>query len=343
VAGRESASLTWKMEVARRPAIPSRKHREYAAYTIRSGHPPWHRRPPPERPRGAAQAEDLTPKLQRGMSGGQSLLSLAESMLAGGNHPVYLGPLRADEAGQVLQAVAEVPAPETVSQLLPRFMVRQCQAGAELARAGIAVPRYQTMWEARRHTSPLSWRPAQEMAGAEEAEPPFVSEGGRQRTIPKQQLQPAPKGAVSHTYSYSFIVTDLSPVTRWSWSSAPGSSDRLQPDRDAVGGSGSLTTLRRCGAGCWRFLPGCCATPGSYGCGWPRGCSTSWSSGRFTTASSTWPRPDSSLIPSGERPPRIPRIQPVLGAPCRLGSRPQPSCRCPRSGPEVHSLLIPAP
>jgi hypothetical protein len=289
---------------------------------------------------------------RRGLSGGQLLVCLAESMLAGGSHLAHLDSLREDEAGRVLRAVAEVPAPETASQLLPRFVVRQLQAVvAELARAGVeldrmlglgqndpvtldldstttevhgrqkqdatynyegkrslgslfctwaerrrvvaaqlrsgsasdkpispavvqralrtlpqghgevrlradsgfysvpfltwcrkhrlrfcvVVPHYRTMWEARRHIAPNSWRPAQEMAGAEVAEMPFVPTGWegaplrllvrrvrveadeishsprsrRRRTIPKQQLRLALKGAVSHTYSYSFIVTDL--------------------------------------------------------------------------------------------------------------------------------------
>jgi hypothetical protein len=98
----------------------------------------------------------------------------------------------------------------------------------------VVVPHDQTMWEARRHISPMSWRPAQEMAGAAVAERPFVPTGWeekplrllvrrvlveaeeisqsptsrRSRTIPKQQLRLALKGVVGHTYSYSFIVTD---------------------------------------------------------------------------------------------------------------------------------------
>jgi len=99
----------------------------------------------------------------------------------------------------------------------------------------VVVPRYQTMWEARWHLSPMSWRPAQEMVGAEVAERPFVPTGWegeplrllvrrvrveadeisqsprsrRRRTIPKQQLRLALCGALGHTFSYSFIVTDL--------------------------------------------------------------------------------------------------------------------------------------
>ena len=41
----------------------------------------------------------------------------------------------------------------------------------------VVVPHYQTMWEARRHISPLSGRPAQQMVGAEVAERPFVPTG----------------------------------------------------------------------------------------------------------------------------------------------------------------------
>ncbi len=79
---------------------------------------------------------------RRGLSGGQLLVCLAESILAGGSHLAHLDPLREDEAGRVLRAVAAVPAPETASQLLPRFTVRQCQAAvAELAQAGVELDR----------------------------------------------------------------------------------------------------------------------------------------------------------------------------------------------------------
>jgi hypothetical protein len=95
----------------------------------------------------------------------------------------------------------------------------------------VVVPPYQTMWEARRHISPMSWRPAQEMAERPvvptgwEGEPLRLlvrrvrveaeeisqsSRSRRRRTIPKQQLRLALKGVVGHTYSYFFIVTDLS-------------------------------------------------------------------------------------------------------------------------------------
>ena len=289
---------------------------------------------------------------RRGLTGGQLLVSLAESMLAGGSHLAHLDSLREEAAGQVLRAVAEVPAPETASQLLPRFTVRQLRAVvAEFARAGVeldralglpqeepvtldldstttevfggqkedatfnyegkrslgsllctwaerrrvvaaqlrsgsasdkpispavvqralrtlpkghgevrlradsgfysvtflawcrkhrlkfcvVVPRYRTIWEARRHIAPNSWRTAKEMAGAEVAEMPFVPTGWegkplrllvrrvrveageisqsprsrRRKTIPQQQLRLALRGAVSHTYSYSFMVTDM--------------------------------------------------------------------------------------------------------------------------------------
>ena len=79
---------------------------------------------------------------QRGLMGGQLLVCLAESILAGGSHLAHLDPLREDGAGRVLRAVAEIPAPETVSQLLPRYTQRQCQAVVtELARAGVELDR----------------------------------------------------------------------------------------------------------------------------------------------------------------------------------------------------------
>ena len=69
-------------------------------------------------------------------------MSLAESILAGGGHLAHLDPLREDEAGRVLRAVAEVPAPETAGQLLPQFTQRHCQAVvAELAGAGVEMDR----------------------------------------------------------------------------------------------------------------------------------------------------------------------------------------------------------
>ena len=290
---------------------------------------------------------------RRGLSLGELLVCLGESILAGGSHLAHLDPLREDEAGRVLRAVARVPAPETASQLLPRFTQRRLEAVvAELAQAGVeldrmlglpeqdpvtldldstttevhgelkeeatynyegklsfgfllctwaerrrvlaaglrsgsasdkpiaprlvlralhtlprghgevrlrvdsgfysagflnwcrghhlrfcvAVPRYQVMWELRRHISPSGWRPCREMAGAEVAELRFTPTGWqheplrllvgrvrveakaisqsprsrRRRTIPKGQLQLALKGMVSHTYAYSFLATDLS-------------------------------------------------------------------------------------------------------------------------------------
>jgi hypothetical protein len=107
--------------------------------------------------------------------------------------------------------------------------------GRHRLRFCVVVPRYWTLWEARRHLAPHRWRPALEMAGAEVAEMQFMPTGWtgeplrllvrrvrveaeeisqsaksrRRRTISKQQLRLALKGAISHTYSYSFIVTDM--------------------------------------------------------------------------------------------------------------------------------------
>ncbi len=65
---------------------------------------------------------------QRGLSGGELLVSLAESILIGGDHLVHLDELRQDKAGASLRAVAKPPAPTTAGQLLPRLNLRQCRA-----------------------------------------------------------------------------------------------------------------------------------------------------------------------------------------------------------------------
>lgn len=57
----------------------------------------------------------------RGLSAGQLVVSMAESMLAGGDFMCDLDALRADEAGAVLRAVPEAPAPSTFIALAKRF------------------------------------------------------------------------------------------------------------------------------------------------------------------------------------------------------------------------------
>ncbi len=290
---------------------------------------------------------------RRGLTGGELLMSVAESILIGGDHLAHLEELRQDKAGAELRAVAQVPAPTTAGQLLPGFSEEQCRAVvAALAEVGnqfdrqmglpvgapvtldldptdtevygrrkegaafnsdgvmsyashavtwserrrvlavdlasgsesakprapkllrralkalpeghgpvrarmdtefytlemletcrrlgvgftVAVPRYEAMHEARRHIGPRSWKPALNMKGAEVAETTYqptgwkheplrliirrvrveadeISRDGRsrrRRTIPKGQLKLALKGYIDHTYSYSFILTDLS-------------------------------------------------------------------------------------------------------------------------------------
>ena len=99
----------------------------------------------------------------------------------------------------------------------------------------MVAPHYQVIWDVRRHVSPTSWRPAEEMAGAEVTEVWFATTGWkheplrllvrrvrmeakdisqspksqRRKTFPKGQLQLALKGRVDHTYAYFFIITDL--------------------------------------------------------------------------------------------------------------------------------------
>jgi hypothetical protein len=57
----------------------------------------------------------------RGLSPGEFLVSLAESLLAGGDCLSDLDALRRDEAGAPLRAVAEPPAPTPAGQYLRRF------------------------------------------------------------------------------------------------------------------------------------------------------------------------------------------------------------------------------
>jgi hypothetical protein len=59
---------------------------------------------------------------RRGRSAGELLVSLAEAMMAGGDHLAHLEILRQDAAGAPLRAVADIPAP-TAGQLLRRLTV----------------------------------------------------------------------------------------------------------------------------------------------------------------------------------------------------------------------------
>ncbi len=64
---------------------------------------------------------------RRGATAGGLVMSLAECQLVGGAFFEHLGELRADEAGAVLRAVAEVPSPATALQLAKRFRRVHCQ------------------------------------------------------------------------------------------------------------------------------------------------------------------------------------------------------------------------
>ena len=74
---------------------------------------------------------------RRGLSPGEFLVSMAESVLAGGSHLSDVERLRADGAGASLRAVANPPAPSTAGQLFGRFKLPDCwrleRASAEAA------------------------------------------------------------------------------------------------------------------------------------------------------------------------------------------------------------------
>ena len=74
---------------------------------------------------------------RRGVSGGELVVSLAESQLVGGECFDQIEELRADRAGAPLRAVAAVPSAPTALQLAKRFRRSSCQAVERgLARAG---------------------------------------------------------------------------------------------------------------------------------------------------------------------------------------------------------------
>ena len=73
----------------------------------------------------------------RGLSGGQVMVSVAETIAAGASHLAHLDLVRNDTAGVELRAVGSTPAPTTAGQLLRRFTIWQCRAVVrELAVAG---------------------------------------------------------------------------------------------------------------------------------------------------------------------------------------------------------------
>ena len=82
---------------------------------------------------GAPRIGSLGPVKQRarGLSGGQALVCVAESMLCGGDSMLDLERLRADEAAAELRAVADVPAASTACQLARRFRRTHLRAAEE--------------------------------------------------------------------------------------------------------------------------------------------------------------------------------------------------------------------
>jgi Transposase DDE domain group 1 len=88
---------------------------------------------------GAPRVGSVQPVKQRarGLSAGEALVCVAESMLCGGDSMLDLERLRADEAAAALRAVADVPAASTACQLARRFRRTHLRA-AEQAFALVA-------------------------------------------------------------------------------------------------------------------------------------------------------------------------------------------------------------
>jgi len=85
---------------------------------------------------GVARARAFKQR-RRGVSAGELIVSMAESMLVGGDAFNDLEDLRADDAGAELRAVATVPAASTAAQLARRLRPSHLRAaGAALAACG---------------------------------------------------------------------------------------------------------------------------------------------------------------------------------------------------------------
>jgi Transposase DDE domain group 1 len=82
---------------------------------------------------GAPRVGGLGPVKQRarGLSAGQALVCVAESMLCGGDSMLDVERLRADVPGAELRAVADAPAASTACQLARRFRRTHLRAGEE--------------------------------------------------------------------------------------------------------------------------------------------------------------------------------------------------------------------
>ncbi|HET7875494.1 MAG TPA: transposase [Methylomirabilota bacterium] len=126
---------------------------------------------------------------QRGLNAGELMVSLAETVMVGGDHLVHLDQLRGDLAGAELRAVAAAPAPTTAGQLLKRFQAGQCLAAV----AAMA-----------------------ELGNASTASMGAAGDGG---PSPKGQMEVLERGRVGYVFSYSFLLTDklgdAAEIERW--------------------------------------------------------------------------------------------------------------------------------
>ena len=104
-------------------------------------------------------------KRRRGLSAGEVIVSMAESMLADGDFMCDLDALRADRAGSALRAVAAPPAPTTFAAAAARF---DDTAVASVEKAmGVLVARWFNLLPAARRAHLAATRPTIDLDGTD--------------------------------------------------------------------------------------------------------------------------------------------------------------------------------
>jgi hypothetical protein len=102
---------------------------------------------------------------RRGLSVGEVITSMAESMLADGDFMCDLDNLRADRAGAVLRAVAEAPAPTTFAAAAHR-LGDDGFASIEAA-MGTLISRWFALMPSLRHDQLMACRPSIDLDGTD--------------------------------------------------------------------------------------------------------------------------------------------------------------------------------